>query len=105
MRKIFITIIILNMLIACQSVKDGLTGKKQNNSDEFLIKKKNPLILPPDYGKLPKPKDQEITSNENETNELEILLKKNQNLDEDTKIDITKETSVENFILDKIKNK
>ena len=92
------------MLIACQSVKDGLTGKKQNNSDEFLIKK-NPLILPPDYGKLPKPKDQEITSNENETNELEILLKKNQNLDEDTKIDITKETSVENFILDKIKNK
>ena len=33
-------LLILGALSACQSVKDGLTGKKQTNSDEFLVKKK-----------------------------------------------------------------
>ena len=39
------TLFILLILVAlngCKSVKDGLTGKKQTNSDEFLVKKKNP---------------------------------------------------------------
>ena len=39
------------------SVKRGLTGAKSNSADEFLVKKKDPLILPPDYENLPKPED------------------------------------------------
>ena len=39
----------------CKSLKDGLTGAKQKNTDEFLVKKKNPLILPPDFNELPVP--------------------------------------------------
>jgi len=56
----------------CQSTKDFFTLSKKNQSDEFLIEKKNPLTLPPDYGKLPVPgksdenlmtdKDQDIKS-------------------------------------------
>ena len=48
MKNYLLIIIVLILMTACQSVKDGLTMQKKNNSDEFLIKKKNPLILPPD---------------------------------------------------------
>ena len=54
--------LILGALSGCQSVKDGLTGQKQTNSDEFLVKKKNPLSLPPDFENLPEP----TTSNKND---------------------------------------
>ena len=75
MKKFFLTIILLIFTTSCQSVKDGLTMQKKNNSDEFLIKKKNPLILPPNYGKLPKPESNEVESKEEKTNEVELLLK------------------------------
>ena len=39
------------------SVKRGITGEKIVSTDEFLIKKKDPLILPPDYQNLPTPDD------------------------------------------------
>ena len=39
-KNLFYFITILILLTSCQSVKDGLTGKKQNNSDEFLVEKK-----------------------------------------------------------------
>ena len=47
MNKFVLLIFVSTFLISCQSVKDGLTGVKRNNSDEFLIEKKNPLIQPP----------------------------------------------------------
>ena len=41
------------------SVKRGLTGAKKNSADEFLVEKKDPLILPPDFESLPSPSDEE----------------------------------------------
>ena len=41
------------------SVKRGLTGAKQKSTDEFLVEKKDPLILPPDFDSLPSPSDRE----------------------------------------------
>ena len=41
------------------NVKRGLTGAKQNSTDEFLVQKKDPLILPPDFESLPSPSDRE----------------------------------------------
>ena len=41
------------------NVKRGLTGAKQKTTDEFLVKKKDPLILPPDFESLPSPSDEE----------------------------------------------
>ena len=37
------------------NVKRGLTGAKQKSTDEFLVQKKDPLILPPDFENLPSP--------------------------------------------------
>ena len=46
--RIIFFIVIPLFLASCQSIKDGLSGKKSENSDEFLVQKKNPLVLPPD---------------------------------------------------------
>ena len=54
-KNIFYLLVIIFFLNSCQSVKDGLTGAKRNQSDEFLVEKKNPLTLPPEFGNLPEP--------------------------------------------------
>ena len=40
------------------SVKRGLTGAKTDSGDEFMVRKKDPLILPPDFENLPTPGEQ-----------------------------------------------
>ena len=51
----------------CQGVRDNLSLKKKENSDEFLVQKKNPLVLPPNYESLPTPsKKKEVIKDENE---------------------------------------
>ena len=70
MKKFFIFILFLNFLYSCQSVTDGFQLKK-DTADEFLVEKKNPLVLPPNYNDLPTPKsinssnDEEIESFKN----------------------------------------
>ena len=51
--KIILILAIAFTGLSCQAVKDGLSGGKSENSDEFLVKKKSPLVLPPKYLKLP----------------------------------------------------
>ena len=60
--KLTLILIILFSLCACQSVKEAVGGKKRSEqSDEFLVQKKNPLVMPPDYEKLPTPGNKEIS--------------------------------------------
>ena len=57
-KKIIYILSIIYLVVSCESVdsvKRGLTGEKRKAVDEFLIKKKDPLILPPDYENLPIP--------------------------------------------------
>ena len=62
----------------CQKLKDGLEGnKKSKSSEEFLIKKKNPLVLPPDYSKLPLPKNSSTEKENNQDFDLKKILEKN----------------------------
>ena len=55
------------------NVKRGLTGAKKKSTDEFLVKKKDPLILPPDFDSLPSPSDREEATEE--MSRLEKTLK------------------------------
>tara|TARA_B100000401_G_C52631447_1_gene636205 strand:- start:419 stop:742 length:324 start_codon:yes stop_codon:yes gene_type:complete len=70
MNKIkFFLIAIIFLLNSCQGVKDALEGKRRSKTgDEFLIEKKNPLALPPNFEDLPEPVD---TTEVNETSESE----------------------------------
>ena len=98
MKKFFLIITILIFTTSCQSVKDGLTMQK-NNSDEFLIKKKNPLVLPPDYGKLPEPGNSEFKGKKrNKWNR--VLLKSGV---ENNSTNSKKKSQVEEIILKEIK--
>jgi len=99
--KFILLVIILLVTVSCQSVKDGLTMQKKNNSDEFLIEKKNPLTLPPEYGNLPKPENNEENNNKDEINKIKSLLKSKKEID-GTK---TKTTSnLETLILEELKS-
>ncbi len=99
MKKILWVIFMLYFLGACQSTKDALTLKKKESSDEFLVEKKSPLVLPPNYGELPIPN--ENTSDEKDEN-TKISLD-NDNLDINETIKNSKPTSLEKSVLDKIK--
>ena len=79
------------------SVKRGLTGTKKNSSDEFLVEKKDPLILPPDFENLPIP-DEEIAGIE----QVSIFEKTLEDLTEENS---PVSDSVENSILKKIQSK
>ena len=54
---LFLSLILSVLLISCKGVKETLSMKKKKNVDEFLIEKKNPLVLPPDYSELPEPRE------------------------------------------------
>ena len=53
--NIFVILFMMLVVTSCQSVKNALSGVKEENSDEFLVQKKNPLVLPPDFTDLPEP--------------------------------------------------
>ena len=61
-------ILLFIFLVSCagtfDSVKRGLTGAKKSSADEFLVKKKDPLILPPDFENLPTPDEENDTAEE-----------------------------------------
>ena len=69
----FVTLVSL-FLLSCQSVQDGLTLKKKENTEQFLIEKKKPLIMPPDFDDLPQPGNLGVENKkvENENNELDL---------------------------------
>ena len=101
--KIIFPLILCSFLVGSQSLKDGLEGnKKSKNAEEFLIEKKNPLVLPPDYSKLPVPNN-EITE-DNKSNEFDLnkILKTKTDINE--KSQSNKNSSLNKSILDKIKN-
>tara|TARA_B100001564_G_scaffold120230_1_gene100229 strand:- start:2997 stop:3308 length:312 start_codon:yes stop_codon:yes gene_type:complete len=103
MNKNFFLIISLFILCSCQGVKDALSGKKYENSDEFLVIKKNPLVLPPNFNDLPTPKDvADIDQIENIENEIEDLLGSIKDNEETTESSSFNDT--ESFVLEKIKN-
>ena len=65
------------------------------------MKKKNPLVLPPDFGKLPVPQDQVQKSDTKNGEVKDLISKKSESSSSEIKIK-TKPTSIEESILEKI---
>ena len=94
---VFIILVFFIYLTGCQSIKDGLEGnKKTKSAEEFLIQKKNPLVLPPDYNKLPEPKSNEKKVSRDE--DIKSILKTPQK-----KKSSDTSSSIEQKILNKIR--
>ena len=100
LKKIIYILVLIFFVTSCaetfSSVKRGITGAKANSADEFLVKKKDPLILPPDFENLPTPDE------ENDTSE-EILVFESV-LETSTEDSSSIPSSAENSILKKIQS-
>ena len=100
-KKIVYVIILSFFVTSCadtfDSVKRGLTGAKKDSADEFLVKKKDPLILPPDYENLPTPDEKSAAAEEisNFEKSFETTLEE----------DSSTSSAVESSILKKIRTK
>ena len=97
--KFYILISIIIFLSSCSTLKEGLTGQKKNNSDEFLVEKKSPLVMPPDYNELPIPNEENL---DKEVNDIKSLILKSKK-DEITENSGEKSSYFESSILKKIK--
>ncbi len=99
--KLILLIVLIPLLSYCSGVKDVLEGKKRSEqSDEFLVKKKNPLQMPPDMNKLPTPGEEVEAINSEKKDEVKELLKlknKEEDKSSDSRSDLLKN------IKDKIK--
>ena len=74
--------LVLVLSTSCQSLKRTLSLQKKESVDEFLIQKKNPLTLPPEFSELPKPKDElNIEELDDENLDLSEVLGKSESKD------------------------
>ena len=58
MKKNILILLIYIYLVSCSGFSDAgkvLRNEKITTTDEFLVKKRDPLVLPPDYKKIPQP--------------------------------------------------
>ena len=100
--KKFIILLIFILFSGCGTFKDVgkvLRNEKTTTTDEFLVKKKEPLVLPPNYNELPEPdslKNKEIGEDE----QIKKILKSSTS----TKKNKKGITSVEKKIIDRIKS-
>ena len=104
-KNLFYLFVILISLGSCQNVRDGLEGKKKGGVDEFLVKKKNPIVLPPEFDELPEPKT--FTSEDkNKEGEIDLQIifgKSSDSISNNSKIKTTN-GPLEKSIMEKIKN-
>ena len=102
-KKLIAILFLMIFVYSCTGAGDALTGKKRSeNSDEFLVEKKNPLTVPPDIDELPVPLDQEDQTDSQEDIQIKQVLKVDENQDTNIECDVEKEQCLEKSILEKI---
>ena len=105
LKKIIYILPVIFLATSCadtlDSVKRGITGQKAKSVDEFLIQKKDPLILPPDYENLPTPDERAIATSE----EISIFEKTLETLETSNEDNSSTSSSTEASILKKIRSK
>ena len=105
--QLITSFLILFFLNSCGTVAEGLGGSKKKGSDEFLVEKKSPLVLPPSFGELPDPgkePEKNIISDKKDTSDIEDIINQSSTTDQSKKSDDTK-NSIEQSIIKKINEK
>lgn len=100
MKNFKLILIIFLLASACTNLNDAkkvLKNEKTSSTDEFLVKKKEPLTLPPDYDKLPLPNsisENKDNSLSNEEKIKKILTSEEENLSESSSSSNLEETII-----------
>ena len=101
--KLYINLTILSIFItSCGTFGDvakTLRNEKTRTTDEFLIKKREPLTEPPKMKELPSPGSLEKTQAKEKQNGIKKLLK----VDENDNKKGSKTSSIENLIINEIR--
>ena len=103
--KLIFTFVIILLLNNCTELKNIVTNTKEASGDEFLVIKKQPLTIPPDFDKIPVPISEESLEEVDQViiseSEIENLLK---DISSESKAESTDKISedLENSILQKI---
>ena len=103
-KKLLFIFILTLILQSCSTLKEGFRSQKKNSTDEFLVEKKSPLVMPPEYNELPVP---ELKNSENEIEDSESIKKLLTNSENTNSTDLNSNKKNKNFknsILDKIIN-
>ena len=78
--KNFILLSIILSLLSCGTVREGFSNQKKNNSDEFLVEKKSPLVMPPDFNELPIPRENEDLEKNDESDFRSLIINQENNI-------------------------
>ena len=103
MKKIYVLLIAFLFLISCAGFEEAgkvLRNEKTKTTDEFLVEKKEPLVMPPDYNKMPEP-DSLKKSQVDEKDKIRKILKEDK-LKAETKQN-NSSNKIEQSIIDKIR--
>jgi len=103
-KKLLFIFVLTLMFQSCSTLKEGFRSQKKNSTDEFLVEKKSPLVMPPEYNELPVP---ELKDYENEIEDSESIKKLLTNSDKTNSTNLKSNNQNKNFknsILDKIMN-
>ena len=99
--KFFLILSLYILVSSCGTVKEAFTNQKKNSSDEFLVEKKSPLVMPPDYKDLPVPNtDKNVEEN---SNNIESLITNNEKGDKKDNNSEGSDQNLEKTLLNKIK--
>ena len=101
--KLTYFLIIMIFLSSCGTIKKGFENQKKNSSDEFLVEKKKPLVMPPEFNELPIPQDENSLKKKDENNFRSLLSDNKSNEIEENNED-KNSGSLEYKLLKKIKN-
>ena len=100
--KLIIYLLILLIFASCGTLKEGFSNQKKDNTDEFLVKKKSPLVMPPNYDELPLPSAKDNQVIENDSKVKKLITNNTETNNSNSKV--SSETDLKNIVLDKIKN-
>ena len=101
----FSLVLLLLALSACSTAKEAFIKKKNSGSEEFLVQKKSPLVMPPEFDEMPIPK-QSKSDYDSGNKSIEELITGSNSIILEKKTDKKKKfnSSIEKLILEKIKN-
>lgn len=100
--NVIVILSIFLFIVSCGTLKEGFSNQKKNSSDEFLVEKKSPLVMPPDFNELPVPNEKSAEEFSDENN-IKSLISKKKNIKTKENPD-ENDSNFEDSILKKIKN-
>ena len=101
-KKLSILLILITIFLSnCSTVQKAFDPQNKNTAEEFLVEKKSPLSMPPNFEELPIPSNEKVNK-EIQINNIESLITEESNNEKLETVESNKD--FEKSILDKIKN-